>query len=433
MGTIEGKVINISEVKNEVTYRFVKDIKIEEVKLKNGNKRSNNTVLIMLEQNRNGIIRRKVHPLTLYLLQTKKGGGKYSPITQNNKATLIVKFLNYVLIDNHSRFKLNNFQDILFEHGTDFLNSLTDVSNETIDRYKTELTKFYYYLANEGVLRNITPNDFEIIRRDGKYGTQSALTSPFFGVEYNDNERHTVIHKLPLTLVVYFIDTAIMHAPRIALGICFQFFGGLRLGEVINLKRSSIKVKGPAGKYGFVLNLKDTYMRQDLKHPVAGGSVKIKRRQAVFPFGGIIVQKVYEMHMKQNVYNNDQNALFTNADGKPMADFTYRYYFGKVKSKFIERLKTSEHVELRHYAIELESVKWSTHIGRGIFSNIIASVSNNILEIAQARGDVQLDSSLTYLSDSDKMAMMLWENDKDMWQHLEEAIKEIGGNNYAIN
>ena len=34
------------------------------------------------------------------------------------------------------------------------------------------------------------------------------------------------------------------------------------------------------------------------------------------------MQKVYEMHMKQNVYNNDQNALFTNADGKPMADFT---------------------------------------------------------------------------------------------------------------
>ena len=71
------------------------------------------------------------------------------------------------------------------------------------------------------------------------------LPPPFFGVEYNDNERHTVIHKLPLTLVVYFIDTAIMYAPRIALGICFQFFGGLRLGEVINLKRSSIKVKGP--------------------------------------------------------------------------------------------------------------------------------------------------------------------------------------------
>ena len=73
-------------------------------------------------------------------------------------------------------------------------------------------------------------------------------------------------------------------------------------------------------------------------------------------------------------------------------------------------------------------MKWSTHIGRGIFSNVIASVSKNILEIAQARGDSQLDSSLTYLSDSDKMAMMLFENDKEMWKSLEEAIAEIEGN-----
>ena len=76
-------------------------------------------------------------------------------------------------------------------------------------------------------------------------------------------------------------------------------FGGLRVGEVVNLKKSSVKVKGNLGEFGFILNLRNKNMRDDLKHPVAGGSVKKTRRQAVFPFGGAMTQKIYKMHMKQ--------------------------------------------------------------------------------------------------------------------------------------
>ena len=112
-----------------------------------------------------------------------------------------------------------------------------------------------------------------------------------------------------------------------------------------------------------------------------------------------------------------------------MADFTYRYYFSKVKNKFIERLKESKHAELRHYAIELGTVRWSTHIGRGTFSNIISNISENILEIAQARGDDCLDSSLVYLTDSDKMAITLYDNDIEMWEMLNEIRKSMNTNN----
>lgn len=421
------KVIPINGVKSEAKYRFVKDMKCEVVQLKNGVKRNENMPVIMLEQEKDGLVRRKIHPLTEYLLKRKKKGGKYSAITQNNKATLIVKFLNYVLIDNAEKFKLKDFPDILFEHGTEFLNSLTGVNNETLDRYANQLARFYYFLAENNLLKNITVDDFSVDVVQTARGKVEVIENPFYGMEYNNNETPVLIHKLPLSLVVYFVDTAIMYAPRIALGICFQFFGGLRLGEIINLKRSSMKVKGPSGEFGFVLNLKDTHMRDDLRHPVAGGSVKKKRRQAVFPFGGKIFQKVYEMHMKQNICKTDDNALFVNADGNPMADFTYRYYFEKVKAKFLERLRNSDIIELKHYAIELESVKWSTHIGRGIFSNIISSISKNILEIAQARGDGTLDAALSYLSDSDKMAIMLLDNDAEMWKYLEEATNEIMG------
>lgn len=418
-------VINIKDaLKKEPTYRFVTDMMTDVQALGNGQRRNNNTYLIMLEQTKEGIVRRKVHPLSQYLLEPKAGNKKYSPLTQRNRATLIAKFLNYVLIDNKSKFKLKNYNEIRFEHGTEFLNSLTEIKDVTKERYATDLAKFYYFLAKYDVLKYVSRADFKIKEVESRFGTREKIENPFYGIEYNNIEGKVLIHKLPSELIISFIDTVIMHTPQIALGVCFQFFGGLRLGEIISLRKSAVKVKGPDGQFGFVLNLRDRYMRDDLKHPVAGGSVKVKRRQAVFPFGGEITQKIYRMHMKNW---SSQDALFLNKDGKPMADFTYRYYFNKAKDKFIERLKSSESVELRHYAVELQTAKWSTHIGRGIFSNIISNISDNILEIAQARGDKSLDSPLAYLSDSDKMAVSLFENDKDMWKELERKVKEHDG------
>ena len=52
------------------------------------------------------------------------------------------------------------------------------------------------------------------------------------------------------------------------------------------------------------------------------------------------------------------------------------------------------------YAVFLESYKWSTHIGRGTYSNIVAQNANNIGEIAVMRGDSSLSSSLPYLNDN---------------------------------
>lgn len=426
----KSKVIDMNRHKEpDVTYRFVKDMKMEIKKYRNGVKRNENTVMIMLEQNKDGITRRKVHPLTQYLLEPKKNGGKYSPLTQSNKASVIVKFLNYVLIDNSRRFKLKDFNEILFEHGSEFINSLPDISDKTVDRYARYLTDFYYYLAAYGLLKYITVDDFTTVKVNTPNGSREVIEVPFYNLDYDRTDNSNLIHKLEIKLIIHFLDTAIKYAPDIALGICFQFFGGLRVGEVVNLNRSSIKVRGHLGEFGFILNLKNNNLRDDLRHPVAGGSVKKQRRQAVFPFGGAMTQKIYEIHMKRLNLHKSQNALFINKDGKPMADFTYRYYFSKVKKKFIERLKKSEHVELRHSAVDLETVRWSTHIGRGTFSNIISNISDNILEIAQARGDDCLDSSLVYLTDSDKMAVTLYENDSEMWEMLDEIRKSMKANN----
>jgi len=48
-------------------------------------------------------------------------------------------------------------------------------------------------------------------------------------------------------------------------------------------------------------------------------------------------------------------------------------------------------------------MKWSTHIGRGTFTNIIAEDAENPYEIAYLRGDSNIDSSLTYMVSTERI------------------------------
>ena len=75
-----------------------------------------------------------------------------------------------------------------------------------------------------------------------------------------------------------------------------------------------------------------------------------------------------------------------------------------MKKEFIKRLSESEDISTQSYAIYLSTYKWSTHICRGVFSNLIADNSNNVSEIAAWRGDKSLVSSLTYLNDNQVVA-----------------------------
>ena len=52
-----------------------------------------------------------------------------------------------------------------------------------------------------------------------------------------------------------------------------------------------------------------------------------------------MLEKLYKNHIDKYIATDDSNALFVNKDGKAMADFSYRYYFNKLKHKFLERLK----------------------------------------------------------------------------------------------
>ncbi|MGR6002512.1 hypothetical protein ACT7C0_06535 [Bacillus cereus] len=86
-----------------------------------------------------------------------------------------------------------------------------------------------------------------------------------------------------------------------------------------------------------------------------------------------------------------------------MSGRSYRQYFDKCKVKLISTLETSNDIEHRLVAQHLKSIKWSTHIGRGTFTNLIANEAQNPYEIAHLRGDSSLESALSYMVSTPRM------------------------------
>lgn len=96
-----------------------------------------------------------------------------------------------------------------------------------------------------------------------------------------------------------------------------------------------------------------------------------------------------------------------------------------MKNRFLTLLLESKDPLLRTYGLELSSAKWSTHIGRGIFSNLISAEANNVLQVMTARGDDNPMSSITYLNNTDKMLRLLKGNYDDMYMDLLELKEEV--------
>lgn len=419
-------------------YKFIQEsIKVKTM-LMNDKEISEEKILIMLEQSVQGIKKRVVHPVTEFIHKPLNRGGIPSIKTQNQVANYIVNFLNFILIEKNHIYKINSIQDLLFEHGAEYLTAYgqtgrnknnKSIQKSTVIRCEKYLTKFYYFLAKKCILKHITVNDFDI--KEHTYvdlEINRVPESPFYSVKYpEDNSAidEKLLHDIPKELIIPFIHTALSYTPRIALGVAFQCFGGIREGEIVNICRTGLTPSGEFGKFGFQVKLQNRNFRPELKSISGRGTPKKKRRQGVFPFNGELLQMLYKNHIENYKPTDGSTALFVNAEGKAMAKFTYEYYFNKLKKQFLNILSKSETPLLVNYGLELSSAKWSTHICRGIFSNLIAEDAQNVLQIMSARGDSNPLSSLTYLNGSTKMLEMLKGNYDDMYIDLLQTRGEI--------
>lgn len=367
-----------------------------------------------------------VHPLTAFIFWKWK---YKSYNTQRLQATHLCKFLNYILITHQSTFKLKSLQDLKFEHATLYLNDLLKgkQTNATVRNIERTLLNFFKFLAVKKCSSQFTINDFS--ETNNSNSNKNYTISPF-KVRYSNNstnarytEMKAIEHTLPYKYILPFIRMSIHTAPSIALAIYFSIFGGLRIGEVVNLTLKDITPYGDIhGKGGIKLSLTSRLLRPDIKDTSGTSYVKKSRLQFVYNIKNIL-PVLYEEHLKflkksLNISELPVNTpLFINRDRNAMTGQSMRYHFNKVKKDFINELAKSNNSDDVITSLNLISTKWSFHIGRGTFTNLIAKVANNPYEIALSRGDSSIFSALTYMADSNELKQSIEKVLDDMFNN----------------
>jgi integrase len=334
-----------------------------------------------------------IHPISEYLLTRFSSLG---PNTMKKCADNLVAFLNY-LHTHYKELELTSLTELKVSHGVKFLNYLSQYGNskgQTVNRgtlslYNRYLTNFYKWLSDRGYLPEIPSSQF--VKVEGPWG--SYFKSPFKGVIYPAPSRKKIEHALPLQYFPLLLEISVILAPRITLGIYIQFMGGLRHSEVVNLGRSEFQRRIKNGD--FIFTVKDRFYRTDIKDHTSS-EVKKDRTQEVFNIKGWLTE-LFESHKIRFKPTDGSDALFVNRDGKAMIAKSYSQYFNKVKNSFCNYLKAYGDEDDVALADHLRYVDWSTHIGRGTFTNMIAERTDNPFLIAYKRGDSNPMSSIPYI------------------------------------
>lgn len=389
--------------------KFVKDTVIQEVKNPRNNEIvTSHRVVIKIKNIDNG--RSQIHRYTDFL--SKWRNKKYNTVSR--VADTIIPFLNYITFELPNS-ELSSAKELSFDIGVKYLETYSvGKDNNTVLYCDRIITEFYYFLANRNLLNNIFNSDFTFIETSN-YGIK--IKSPFMNkYTISNKQKEERLHHLDKKLLIPFVEMAMKYTPEIALGIYFQIFGGLRAGEVVNLTYSAISFSMNEIKKGVVLNLMDRNLRPDIKNKGQMGCVKKPRKQVVIIVPELF-NEIYSSH-KNRYKVSSTDAIFIDTTGKPMSKASYCKRFDKLKEKFIEELKNSDQISLKMYGNYLCQQKWNSHIGRGLFSNLVADVANTATEIALWRGDSSLDSSLAYISDSEKLEEKVKSNLKDMYDRI---------------
>lgn len=362
-------------------------------------------------------------PLTNFIKSNYRRKGK-SLSSQRNAAYAITRFLNYIEEqieegdDDFLLLKTKGLSGLELIQGSKYITHLSlqvrikKFSANYVKNQMMYIIYFYAWLKDQEIIEG----DFELTYKEvrGKQGVLSIASNPFDDIELGtvivgkDERVPTALvdfgsNRYPLTLK--FINAARLIAPEIALGICYQFFGGLRRSEVINLTRHSVKQTGKST----ILEVRDN--QEILFSHIKNTShlqVKNPRNQALL--ANDLTDSIYREHLtwleqseKEGKTKCNQALFISPTTGNSMTGKQYYIKFTEVKMKLLKQL--SEEGNTDDYLM-LAQNDWSTHIGRGVFTNFLLDIGLNPTQVAIARGDNSINSSLAYIDEKTAIESM---------------------------
>jgi integrase len=326
-----------------------------------------------------------------------------------------VKYLNFVIhqINNESKDYISLRSEGLFGlrllHGAGYISYLSliaaegELDDQYVLRIERYLIQFYMWLKKQGIIDELfdyeecDKSPFDDIELGTIYPKKQKKPSNKL-VDFGDNR---------LELVLKFIKIAEQIAPDIMLGITFQFFGGLRLGEVVNLTKRSLEnpnyFSENTGRQQFILQVRDnqTLLFGHRKTSIHE-QVKRPRNQSLLVHP--LLSSIYMQHKKRLIrlknegkIKNDLALFVSTKTGLAISGKSYHEKFMAVKQAFLMQISREERIEDFDF---LTKKRWSTHICRGVFTNFLLEIGATVTQVAIARGDKSITAVLHYVEEA---------------------------------
>ncbi|MDQ0888952.1 integrase [Paenibacillus sp. V4I9] len=339
--------------------------------------------------------------------------------TELSPAKIIVSFLNFTLLNLNTEHKINGIlglSSLELKHANRYMDYCVKVkANKLITLNKKEMyiSAFFKYLDDNRILKK-NPQfkeskyvyghvvktyyklDFNYTRTDETLLRVKIKRKDMVPQKHQSNQDRKIIR---LNYIREFLLIAMEVAPDIAFALALQFYGGLRIGEVLNLEESSIRTLEGAkyGQRGMVVLIRD---RQNIlfknKKSIAEEQVKNPRDQSILI--DPIICLIYEQHvnkvMKATKKNKGSTALFYDSEGNPMSYRSFYKRYRELQSTYHGVLLATKG-RFQDYRDFVET-NWSSHIGRGAFTNMCLDVGFTARQTAILRGDKSIMSMESY-------------------------------------
>lgn len=348
----------------------------------------------------------------------------------------VCRFLNFLLIDNYSKFRIDEIKKVSIEVGNKYLEEYAkgnvggkEKSIQALQKEMTKLSKLYSYI------KSIYKKDAtKIYKLKWKYKDAKNRTryNNHFSLNDNDNNRlkFDIFRNMPSVIFEVFFRLSEIHYPELTFAIALQAYAGLRPGEICNV-RQSINLKNPgvtyekigSKLYSFNINLTKKYkMRAD---GTEVGGIKKRRTQRVYTPYLTKVQELYEKHLKildKYEFNDGYYPMFVNTNGEAITVKSYREKIERLANVHLKKfLAESDNPYFRRYAEILTQKKLSPHFLRHYFTVLLVIDGLTPHEVATWRGDKNLDSSLSYCRNKDDLLRNIKELNGDI---VEDILRE---------
>lgn len=336
-----------------------------------------------------------------------------APKTQHEYYRRFSEFLNYVYFDAKL---IKSISEVRTEHIISFLNYQvqTGKGRKYVDQTKSNLTKIFYHYSNDYADLSLIDNtEFTYVSNGKKTKiiwpkVDNSVLLPSKKKDYEN--RVNKITNIDMDLVFLFLEVAYEETPNCALGFYFLFFAGIRGDETLHLTSQDIP-KRYNGKSHFKIILRDKLLNMDSKTSDIAQN-KHERSQLV-----LYVPELYDKLYLQWKEKYGQGSIVRNHSNKPMTISGFEKRFNHVKKILIEKLREGS-AEDKIRAFKLEQFRWSTHMGRGFLSNLVAEKTDNPYLVSVIRGDSDFASALPYISESESTV-------KSITDHLESIYSNI--------